>query len=104
MRSLFFLESFTINAAHSNSLKKDDLIQARFHLTHSNAPFWHRLSRNHELFRSLKTHEAFYCKFTTDAGAEDLIQAFVEANGGNEDTQINTWSIKFGQSQGSNKY
>ena len=47
--------------------------------------------------------KAFYCKFTTDAGADDLIQAFVEANGGNENTQINTWSIKFGQSQESEK-
>ena len=59
----------------------------------------------HQLIKRLiKTFEAFYCKFTTDAGADDLIQAFVESNGGHEDTQINTWSIKFGQSQGSKTY
>ena len=56
----------------------------------------------HQLIQHfIKTFEAFYCKFTTDAGADELIQAFVESNGGNENTQINTWSIKFGQSQGS---
>lgn len=38
---------------------------------------------------------AFYCKFTSDAGADDLIAAFVAENGGNEDTQLNVWTIKF---------
>ena len=61
-------------------------------MTHWKVDF-HHATENFEYWK------AFYCKFTTDAGADDLIQAFVEANGGSEDTQINTWSIKFGQSQ-----